>query len=934
MITTTLQKERQRNRRSRIFQAIVPMLAFLVSLGTWQSAKAQTVQFFNDAINLTVQQTGGNTLPVGYAGKARSADAPYNSYTKLGNAATGVANPQLGTFDLVNTSQLTLSGGSLVIRPLPDDDGDLYAVTAARLQYRVYLKTATTLPAFTALPFPTATPVSAPAGATRYSGASSSNLLSGLSVGGQYVIEVRFEVATSSPINGNNLDTDTQGASTYQAEFTLTAPPAPTLKGTAVYVTPNAGPNANTQLTYSVNATTTPPPAFVGANLGGAGVTYDINTGQLTLNGGMATTTEAGTSNVTNVVLNYRVRLQGTGGAGFTAINLSQTNNSNGTRTFGTNSSTINLINAASITGSYSVDVYYVASGTNSNGNFTIQDGSPTTPYTATFTVTGTAIPSTTWTGGLNDNWFENANWSNGVPTAGTNVTIANLGTGSINPYPRIFCNTTYVYTNSSNQQTTTINNGNSGLALARNLTMAGNSQSDASKLGLVVGTLNVGGDFDNRYGSFGASDGTTTAFIGTNQTISGGIFANVSIEGGGVKSLQASMTITSDLIFVNGLLATDVTQPLISIVTLNDRSLINGNLGGRLVTESDNAYLRGLVTITHRTITLGTEDTFGNIGLALTYSTAPGEVTITRNTAAAYAPGNGVASGVRRIFDVSQPAADPSSVLRASVRFSYLDNETKNLGANGNININESDLTLYVTTNKGNTFTDLGRTSINTGTNNLIDNNVTAFAIPATTFTLGDRTNPLPVELTSFDAKRSGTNALITWATASEKNSAGFEVQVSTDGVAFKKLAFVASASANSSANQVYSYTDAETAKTGVRYYRLRQVDIDGQYAYSPTRAVSFAAATGAMAALSAYPSPFTTSDQAALVLQAPTAGPVQLQLMDMMGRTLVNRELTTVAGISEIPVPNASDLAVGSYLVKVTFATGEVKTLRIQKK
>ena len=489
---------------------------------------------------------------------------------------------------------------------------------------------------------------------------------------------------------------------------------------------------------------------------------------------------------------------------------------------------------------------------------------------------------------------------------------------------------------NSSTQQQTTINNSNSGQAVARNIVMEGTSLSDASKLGLVVGTLNVGGDFDNRYDSFGASDGTVTAFVGTNQTISGGTFASVSISGGGVKSLQTTMNVTSDLTFgSSGILATDITQPIISKVVLNDVANINGNLGGRLLMETDNAYLRGLVTITHRTITLNQEDTFGGIGMALTYSnTNPGEVTIARNTVATYSPGNGAASGIRRIFDVTQPAASASATLTARVRFIYLDIETKNLGANGNVNIDENELALFVTTNKGNTFTNLGRTSINTTTNNLILDGVTTFSLPTTTFTLGDRTNPLPVELIAFDAKRAGANALITWATASERNSAGFEVQVSTDGATFGKLAFVASGSANSAVNQQYSYTDTEAAKSGVRYYRLRQVDLDGQYAYSPTRAVSFAAATSAIAMLSAYPSPFTTSDQAALVLQAPTAGAAQLQLMDMMGRTLANREFTTVAGVSEVPVPNASDLAVGSYLVKVTFATGEVKTLRIQKK
>jgi len=143
-----------------------------------------------------------------------------------------------------------------------------------------------------------------------------------------------------------------------------------------------------------------------------------------------------------------------------------------------------------------------------------------------------------------------------------------------------------------------------------------------------------------------------------------------------------------------------------------------------------------------------------------------------------------------------------------------------------------------------------------------------------------------------------------------------------------------VASKSANSATASNYSYTDTEAGKSGVRYYRLRQVDIDGQYSYSPIRAVSFAGANdAAVASLSSYPSPFTSSDQAALVLQAPTAGTAQLQLTDLMGRTIVSRSVTTVAGISEVAVPNARELAAGTYLVKVTFATGEVKTLRIQK-
>nr|GFC45626.1 hypothetical protein [Tanacetum cinerariifolium] len=259
--------------------------------------------------------------------------------------------------------------------------------------------------------------------------------------------------------------------------------------------------------------------------------------------------------------------------------------------------------------------------------------------------------------------------------------------------------------------------------------------------------------------------------------------------SGGGVKSSQGVMSVSGDINFDNGLLVTDITKPTTSVVNLEDRAAINNNVGARLLNERDGSYLQGFVTISHRTVTPGTEDLFGNIGLGLNFYSNPGEILVTRNTAQAYSPG---------------PA--------------------------GNINIDE---------------------------NNLV---VTTAA--------------------------------------------------------------------------TYSYTDTEAGKTGVRYYRLRQVDLDGQYAYSPVRAVSFAGATdAAIASLSSYPSPFTNSDQAALVLQAPTAGTAQLQLTDLMGRTIVNRAVTTVAGISEISVPNASQLAVGTYLVKVTFATGEVKTLRIQK-
>ncbi|RZJ95223.1 MAG: T9SS type A sorting domain-containing protein [Hymenobacter sp.] len=932
MTTTTLQKKRKPSQGTGLLWLLTPVWALLIALGAIQSAKAQQVSFSSDAIGLTLKTTTGTVQSVNYAGKANTNASPYNSYPKMGTGSNSTTN--LGTFDLVNTSQLTLTGGSLVLRALTDDDGNPYAVTGAGVRYRVYLKSTTaTLPNYTTVAFPTSAAYTPPTGGMQYSGSANANLLNGLNTGGNYVLEVQF-IASTANADTNPSDAD-PSTTTYQIGFTVTAPPAPTLTGTSVYLTPNTGSDAGNRLTYGVHST------FPGANLGNT--TYNIVSGQLILNGGVAISTESvpGANAVNSVTMYYRVHPQNQATGGFSFINLTQVGSvsSNGTRTFSNTTNTTNLINSGSIVsaGDYNLDIWFQASGTNTSDpanptSFTLNDGSSTNYYSANFTVVGDPVPATIWRGGKNDNWFDDANWTNSVPTANTNVIIQNIGNGSSNPYPRILCNTSYIY-KPANGQPVLIDNTGKMSAEARGLSMEGNSASDKSQLSLVQGTLNVRGDFANQYNSFFVSENTTVGFIGGDQTIYGGTFASVTIDGGGNKSLQATMSVGENLNFNSGLLVTDASQPLTSIVHLADRSN-NNPTGGQLLGENNVSYLRGLVDISHRNVAATTEDLFGNIGLALKFVTSPGQIVITRNTAQAYNPGNGAASGVRRIFDVTQPTANAGVVVQADMRFFYLDNETQGLGSNGNINIDENNLVVFVTTNKGNTFTNLGSSANDTGNNIVTLNGTTSFAVPTTTFTLGDKTNPLPVELVAFDAKRSGANTLVAWQTASEKNNAGFDVEVAVDGVKFRKLAFVASHSANSTTAATYSYTDTEAGKSGVRYYRLRQVDLDGQYSYSPIRAVSFAGATGAaVASLSSYPSPFTSSDQAALVLQAPTAGTAQLQLMDLMGRTIVSRAVTTVAGISEVAVPNARELAAGTYLVKVTFATGEVKTLRIQK-
>ena len=98
----------------------------------------------------------------------------------------------------------------------------------------------------------------------------------------------------------------------------------------------------------------------------------------------------------------------------------------------------------------------------------------------------------------------------------------------------------------------------------------------------------------------------------------------------------------------------------------------------------------------------------------------------------------------------------------------------------------------------------------------------------------------PLPVELSAFTATAAGPTAVrLAWATASEKNSARFEVERSADGRDFERIGTVAAAGSSSSARS-YALLDARLpTEAALLYYRLRLVDLDGTFSYSPVRTI-----------------------------------------------------------------------------------------------
>jgi len=160
--------------------------------------------------------------------------------------------------------------------------------------------------------------------------------------------------------------------------------------------------------------------------------------------------------------------------------------------------------------------------------------------------------------------------------------------------------------------------------------------------------------------------------------------------------------------------------------------------------------------------------------------------------------------------------------------------------------------------------------------------------------FIFASDTNPLPVELSAFDATPNGDDAVLMWETLSETGNAGFEVQrakgspvetsrrdVSTD----ESWETVATLEGAGTTDEPQSYQFTDTAlpyAADSLSYRLRQVDTDGTESFS--EAVVIARQVTEAELLPTYPNP--VRGQATVRFAVPEEQEVQLALYDVLGR------------------------------------------------
>lgn len=180
---------------------------------------------------------------------------------------------------------------------------------------------------------------------------------------------------------------------------------------------------------------------------------------------------------------------------------------------------------------------------------------------------------------------------------------------------------------------------------------------------------------------------------------------------------------------------------------------------------------------------------------------------------------------------------------------------------------------------------------------------------------TTGEGVIALPVELVAYDATQFEDEVQIEWATASELNNDGFELEFSTDGVNYEVIAWVGG-NGTTSVEQTYLWSGQVT--TG--YYRLVQYDYDGTRTELDQEFI-FAAKAGNIAMFA------TPNVQGTINVQASKSETMDVTLSDMNGRVVYQGTFNGQGTIS------ANDYPKGIYVIAMSAATKrQVQKIYIQ--
>jgi hypothetical protein len=178
-----------------------------------------------------------------------------------------------------------------------------------------------------------------------------------------------------------------------------------------------------------------------------------------------------------------------------------------------------------------------------------------------------------------------------------------------------------------------------------------------------------------------------------------------------------------------------------------------------------------------------------------------------------------------------------------------------------------------------------------------------------------------LPVTITNFKGDKLSNSNKLSWTTVSEVNNKGFEIERSIDGTNFSSIGFIASVALTGNSSNALTYTFNDTKGfVSNSYYRLKQVDKDGKFAYS-TIVLLKANKVKELTITQVYPNP--TRAMLHVAIESPNNDKLNLMVTDITGKIVLQKLQSITMGNNMIQLAT-NGLASGSYFIKMVCANG----------
>lgn len=172
-----------------------------------------------------------------------------------------------------------------------------------------------------------------------------------------------------------------------------------------------------------------------------------------------------------------------------------------------------------------------------------------------------------------------------------------------------------------------------------------------------------------------------------------------------------------------------------------------------------------------------------------------------------------------------------------------------------------------------------------------------------------------LPVELAEFDVTYAADYDVvdIAWTTESERDNDYFAVERSSDGTHFEEIA--RTNSTGNTTNETKYYAMDEDPFVGINYYRLRQVDINGDEHYSELKSINIL--DDFYDILSVIPNP--TNDRSEIIFNTYTNENADLKMYNARGALIEHASISCQAGGNRMEI-DLSGQEDGIYMLIIT--------------